>query len=70
MGVGSLYEVYIFSAMRSKIYTSKADFAYWTEKGCTKSNYYYETQLPIGGKLVEKIMDKIVEMMIKKMGIE
>lgn len=66
----SLYEVYMFSAMRSKIYTSKADFAYWTEKGWTKSNYYYETQLPTGGKLVEKIMDKIVEMMIKKMGVE
>lgn len=65
----SLYDVYMFSAMRSKIYTSKADYAYWESKGWTKSDYYYDVALPIGGKLVEKLMDKLVEMMIKKMGV-
>lgn len=63
----SYYEVFMFHALKSKTYTSKADYIYWEEKGWLKQKYYYETKLPIGSRVIEKAMNQIVKMMVKNM---
>lgn len=66
----SLYDIFMFSGLKTKTYTSQADYAYWKEKGWMKNSYYYETRLPLGGRLVEKLIDHIIRMMAKKLGIK
>lgn len=64
------YDVFMFNALKTKTYTSQADYVYWKEKGWMKSHYYYETKLPLGSIVIEKVMDYIVQMMARKLGIE
>lgn len=65
----SLYDVFLFNGLKSKTYTSKADYDYWNEKGWLKQHYYYATKMPMGSKLVEKIIEFIVKRMSKKLGV-
>lgn len=41
----SFYAVMTFHALRSKTYTSKADYDYWNERGWLKSSYYYPVKV-------------------------
>lgn len=63
----SLYEVYCFHGLKSKTYSSKADYAYWKEKGWLDAKYYYKTKLPIGSIFVEKSINLLIKIMLKKM---
>lgn len=65
----SHYEVFMFHALKSKTYTSKADYIYWKEKGWLEQKYYYETKLPIGSTLIEKIINQIVKIMMKNIEV-
>ena len=66
----NLYDVFMFNALKSKTYTSKADYIYWEEKGWLSQSYYYETKLPLGSKLIGKLMNEMVKNMAQRMGME
>jgi len=66
----TLYDIYMFNALRSKTYTSVVDHKYWQEKGWMEKRYYYETKLPLGSGMIEKLMNQMIKMMVKKMGIQ
>ena len=65
-----IYDVFMFHAMRSKTYTSRADYNYWKEQGWLEQGYYYKTKLPIGSKLIEQLINVMVKRMAGKLGIE
>lgn len=66
----TVYEVYMFHGLRSKAYTSSADYAFWKQNGWLDGKYYYETKMSLGSYLTGKIMDAIVRQMVKRMGLE
>lgn len=41
----SFYEIFIFNCLRTKTFTSQADYDFWKEKGWLSSCYFYDTKL-------------------------
>ena len=65
----TLYDIYIFNGLKSKTYTSKADYDYWQKQGWLNNHYYYDAKMPVGSKLIEKTIELLVKSMSKKLGI-
>lgn len=43
--VPSFYDIFMFNCLRSKTYTSKADYNYWEQKGWLNKDYFYDVKL-------------------------
>lgn len=43
--VPTFYDIFMFNCLRSKTYTSKADYAYWKQKGWLNTKYFYDVKL-------------------------
>jgi len=43
--IPSLYEIFMFNCLRSRTFTSQADYDFWNEKGWLSSHYFYDTKL-------------------------
>jgi hypothetical protein len=41
----SFYEIFMFNCLRTKTFTSQADYDFWNEKGWLSSYYFYYTKL-------------------------
>lgn len=59
-------DIFMFNCLRSKTYTSQADYDYWKNKGWLKSYYYYETKLSFLKKIFGKCMCMIVDLASRK----
>lgn len=66
LAVPSYYNVYMFYGLKSKTYTSDADYNYWQSKGWMNSRYYYDAKLSLGKRLFGSTVDALIKMMWKK----
>jgi multimeric flavodoxin WrbA len=62
--IPSFYDIFMFNCLRSKTYTSKADYNYWNEKGWIDSNYFYDVKLGV----FKKIFGFAIKTLIAKLG--
>ncbi len=58
----SFYEIFMFNCLRSKTFTSQADYDYWRDKGWLNSYYFYDTRLNILKKTFGTILKGIVDL--------
>ncbi len=58
--VPSYYSIFMFNCLRSKTFTSKADYDYWNDKGWLSSEYFYETELSPFKKLFGMTLKQII----------
>ena len=65
----SFYELYMFQCLRSKTFVSKADFAFWEERGWQNSDYFYKIRLNPIKKLWVKALRLCVNTAVIKMGL-
>lgn len=64
--IPTFYDIFMFNCLRSKTFTSKADRAYWCEKGWLNSDYFYSIHLGLAKKIFGCIMRKFIDAMGKK----
>lgn len=68
-GAPSFYDLYMFQCLRSKTFVSKADYAFWNERGWQNSDYYLKVRLNPVKKLWVKILRLYIDSAAKKMGL-
>lgn len=56
----SFYDIFMFQCLRSKTYTSDADYRFWKEKNWMDSNYFYEVRLGIPKKIFALLMKTVI----------
>lgn len=47
----SFYDLFMFNCLRSKTFTSKADYDFWNKKGWLNSSYFYDVKLNVFKKI-------------------
>jgi multimeric flavodoxin WrbA len=62
----SSYDIFMFNCLRSKTFTSDADYNFWNEKGWLNSKYFYDVHISILNKLLGNILKRIINTMGKK----
>ncbi|GAA0178971.1 flavodoxin family protein [Clostridium sediminicola] len=60
--IPSFYEIFMFNCLRSKTFTSQADYDYWHDKGWLNSYYFYDTRLNPFKKIFGTILRAIVDL--------
>ncbi|GKX64981.1 flavodoxin family protein [Inconstantimicrobium mannanitabidum] len=65
--VPSFYDIFMFNCLRSKTFTSQADYDFWKEKGWLDSNYFYETKLNIAKKVFGAIFKGFINLAGKRL---
>lgn len=63
----TFYDIFMFNALRSKIFTSQADHDFWQEKGWLNSNYFYEVHINLLKRGFGSILKAIVNSVGKKL---
>lgn len=58
--IPSYYDIFMFNCLRSKTFTSTADYLYWENKGWLQSHYFYDTKLSLLKKIFGVVLKKIV----------
>lgn len=58
----SFYDIFMFNCLRTKTFTSQADYNFWDEKGWLTSYYFYNTELNPFKKLFGNILRIIVDL--------
>jgi multimeric flavodoxin WrbA len=58
----SFYEIFMFNCLRSKTFTSQADYDFWQEKGWLNSYYFYDTRLNTFKKIFGNILRAIIDL--------
>lgn len=61
--VPSFYDIFMFNCLRSKTYTSKADYAYWKQKGWLHKVYFYDVNVNPFKRIFGNIMKGLIHMM-------
>ncbi len=64
--IPTLYDVYMFNALKSKTYISEADYDYWKNKGWLDTKYYYKTSLGPVKQLAGGLMNWMIKMALSK----
>lgn len=59
----SFYDIFMFNCLRSKTYTSRADYAYWDQKGWMTMDYFYDVPLNPAKRIFGAIIKGIVHRM-------
>lgn len=65
--VPSYYEILMFNCLRTKTFTSQADYNYWYLKGWLNSYYFYNVNLGFFKKIFSITIRQIIEMLGKKL---
>lgn len=65
--VPGFYELYMFNGLKSKTYTSQADYRFWEEKGWLNSQYYYDVKLGPAKRLFGYALNQMIKAIWKKM---
>lgn len=58
----SFYGIFMFNCLRTKTFTSKADYDFWNEKGWLRSYYFYNTKLNPFKKIFGTTLRAIVDL--------
>lgn len=61
--IPSFYDIFMFNCLRSKTYTSKADYAYWDQKGWMTMDYFYDVPLNPIKRIFGIMMKGIIQRM-------
>lgn len=62
----SLYNIFMFNALRSKTYFYKVDYDYWKEKGWLDAEYYYNTHINLFYRMLGLITKKMIQVSVSK----
>lgn len=68
--VPSFYDIFMFNCLRSKTYTSEADYIYWEQMGWLDQEYFYDVRLNPFKKIFGSIMKGLIHMMGKRFSRE
>ncbi|WBW96271.1 flavodoxin family protein [Oceanirhabdus sp. W0125-5] len=60
--IPSFYEIFMFNCLRSKTFTSQADYDFWNDKGWLESYYFYDTKLNPLKKIFGTILRALIEL--------
>ena len=63
--IPSFYDIFMFNCLRSKTYTSRADYAYWDQKGWMTMDYFYDVPL----NPAKRIFGSIIKGIVYRMGV-
>ncbi len=63
----TFYDIFIFNCLRSKTFTSKADYDFWKERGWLNSNYFYEVHINLFKRGFGSTLKVIVNLAGKKL---
>ncbi|HEX2926091.1 MAG TPA: NAD(P)H-dependent oxidoreductase [Ruminiclostridium sp.] len=62
----TFYDVFMFNCLRSKTYTSNADYEYWKKKGWLNKDYFYDVKLNFAKRIFGKAMKELVLIVVKR----
>ena len=63
----SFYEIFMFNCLRTKTFTSKADYDFWNKKNWLSSYYFYDTKLNPFKKIFGIILRVIIDLAGKRL---
>ena len=63
----TFYDIFMFNALRSKTFTSQADYDFWKEKGWLNSNYFYDVHINLLKRGFGSILKSIVNSLGRKL---
>jgi len=63
----SFYEVFMFNCLRTKTFTSQADYDFWNEKGWLSSYYFYDTKLNPFKRIFGTILRVLVDLASRRL---
>ncbi|WPC43708.1 flavodoxin family protein [Clostridium sp. JS66] len=62
--IPTFYDIFMFNCLRSKTFTSQADYDFWKEKGWINSNYFYDVQI----NLLKRAFGSVLKTIINSVG--
>lgn len=65
--IPSFYDLLLFNGLRSKIYTSKADYDYWEEKRWIKADYFSDVPMGIIKRGFSQLMRQVLKGLILRL---
>lgn len=68
--IPSYYDIFMFNCLRTKTFTSKADYDFWKEKAWLNSDYFYDTKMNPLKKLFGAGLRLIIDLMGKRFKIK
>ncbi|MBU3146058.1 flavodoxin family protein [Clostridium sp. CF012] len=63
----TFYDIFMFNCLRSKTFTSKADYDFWKKRGWLNSNYFYEVHINLFKRGFGSTLKAIVNLAGKKL---
>ena len=63
----SYYDIFMFNCLRTKTFTSKADYDYWNEKGWLSSHYFYDTKISTFKKIFGDTLRLIIDLLGRRL---
>lgn len=58
--IPTFYDIFMFNCLRSKTFTSQADYDYWNKRGWLKSEYFYDVRLNLLKKVFGFSLKKLI----------
>ncbi|WP_160687627.1 NAD(P)H-dependent oxidoreductase [Clostridium sp. C2-6-12] len=65
--IPSYYDLFMFNCLRTKTFTSKADYDFWKEKAWLNSDYFYDTKIDPLKKLFGATLRLIIDLMGRRL---
>ncbi|WP_061996085.1 NAD(P)H-dependent oxidoreductase [Clostridium sp. ATCC 25772] len=65
--IPTFYDIFMFNCLRTKTFTSQADYDFWKEKGWLNSNYFYDVNINLFKKGFGNILKIIINSSGKKL---
>lgn len=65
--IPSYYDIFMFNCLRTKTFTSKADYDFWKEKDWLNSYYFYDTKADPLKKLFGVTLRLIIDLMCRRL---
>ncbi|PKM72757.1 MAG: flavodoxin family protein [Firmicutes bacterium HGW-Firmicutes-16] len=62
----TIYDIFMFNCLRSKTYTSNADYEYWEKRGWLNKEYFYEIKLNFVKRIFGRFMKVLVCMAVAR----
>ena len=63
----TFYDIFMFNCLRSKTFTSQADYDFWKEKGWLNSNYFYDVHINFFKREFGSVLKAIINLAGKKL---
>ena len=63
----TFYDIFMFNCLRSKTFTSQADYDFWKEKGWLNSNYFYKVQINLFKRGFGNMLKGIINLLGRKL---